>query len=155
MHIGAVHESHFLLSSLDSIPNRPLSQWHTAVATFTYYCFNEMSVLFSLCVCVYMWMCLRKKHVSDPCGPVYLHPCVEVVGGQRQGCLYSSPFPRLLYCKRSGHRRMKRLWIFLPPILLTLTRAGRLVRRWVFIQSSFKPKTQNMWPELCGSRCFL
>lgn len=75
------------LLSLDSFPNRPLSLWHTAVATFTYYCFNEMSVLYSVCVCqcecvfVCVHVCLRKKDVSDPCGPVYLHPCVGVEGG--------------------------------------------------------------------------
>lgn len=69
-------------------------------------------------VCVGMSVCaricvrLRKKDVSDPCGPVYLHPCVGVEGGQRQGCLYPSPFPRLLSHRHSGHRRMKRLWIF-------------------------------------------
>ena len=56
-------DSHFLPPSLNSIPNRPLSQWHTAVATFTYYCFNEMSV--QLCMCVYMsvsiCVCLPEK----------------------------------------------------------------------------------------------
>ena len=66
----------------------------------------------SRCVCRDVRVCLRKKDVSDPCGPVYLHPCVGVEGGQRQGCLYPSPFPRLLSHRRSGHRRMKRLWIF-------------------------------------------
>lgn len=104
----------FIPLSLDSIPNRLFSQWHTAVATFTCYCFNEMSKSLSVCVGMRVCMrrvcvCLRKKDVSDLCGPVYLHPCVRVQGGQRQGCLYPSPFPRLLSHRHSGHRRMKRL----------------------------------------------
>lgn len=66
-------------------------------------------------VCAYVCVCLRKKDVSDPCGPVYLYACVGVEGGQKQGCLYPSPFPWLLCHRHSGHRRMKRLWIFSPP----------------------------------------
>lgn len=93
-------------------------------------------------VCLHWCVCLRKKDVSDPCGPVYLHPCVGVEGGQRQGCLYPSPFPRLLSHRHSGHRRMKRLWIFSPP---PYTHQSRKIRQkmstaWP-IQSSFKPNT--------------
>lgn len=106
-----------------------------------------------MCVSVWECVCLRKKDVSDPCGPVYLHPCVGVQGGQRQGCLYPSPFPRLLSHRHSGHRRMKRLWIFPPP---PYTRQRRKIRHamntaWP-IQSSFKPNTGGIWPELSGSR---
>lgn len=148
---GQHTDFHFIPLSLDSIPNRPLSQWHTAVATFTYYCFNEMSQ--SLCVSVCICVCLRKKDVSDPCGPVYLHPCVRVQGGQRQGCLYPSPFPRLLSHRHSGHRRMKRLWIFFSPP--PCTHHSRKIRHamniaWP-IQSSFKPYTGGVWPKLSGS----
>lgn len=149
-------DSHFLSPSLDSIPNRPLSQWHTAVAIFTHYCFNEMSVPLCVCVgmsvCACVCVCLRKNDVSDPCGPVYLHPCVGVEGGQRQGCLYPSPFPRLLSHRHSGHRRMKRLWICSPPLY---THQSRKIRQkmstaWP-IQSSVKPNTGVIWPERSGS----
>lgn len=103
-------------------------------------------------VYAYVCVCLRKKDVSDPCGPVYLHACVGVEGGQKQGCLYPSPFPWLLCHRHSGHRRMKRLWIFSPP---PYTHQSRKIRQkmstaWP-IQSSFKPNTGSIWPEFSGS----
>lgn len=74
-------DSHFPSLSLDSIPNRPLSRWQAAVATFSYYCFNEMSVpQVRVCVCVFV--CLRKRDVSEPRGPVYLHTCVGAEAGR-------------------------------------------------------------------------
>ncbi len=119
-----------------------------------------MSALYSVCVCVCVstsvsacaCVCLRKKDVSDPCGPVYLHPYVGVEGGQRQGCLYPSPFPRLLSHRHSGHKRMKRLWIFSPPPYTCQSRKIRqkMSTAWP-IQSSFKPNIGGIWPELSGS----